>query len=209
MSDNANIEKTKVITVCFKETQGAEDLFIMTSGTRRKVYCRQRCDQTHIRWLSTSKWAGGYEADCPIREGIQFLIVGAEGEPLYRETVVKEIGYSDTVAVKEFDFFDDWIKKLQQEIAEKICLLSHTNWRAYLCSFRETNNREYLDNWLYCKSVETDVELKDQSSYLGKNVSLIRRSYLHTPTGRRYSRYNLESSDLVSCYAICGYQLGG
>lgn len=209
MSDNANIEKTKVITVCFKETQGAEDLFIMTSGTRRKVYCRQRCDQTHIRWLSTSKWAGGYEADCPIREGIQFLIVGAEGEPLYRETVVKEIGYSDTVAVKEFDFFDDWIKKLQQEIAEKNCLLSHANWRAYLCSFLGANNREYLDNWLYCNSVETDVELKDQSSYLGNNVSLIRRSYLHTPTGRRYSRYNLESSDLVSCYAICGYQLGG
>ena len=52
-----------------------------------KVYIRQECDDNYVRWFTSSKWIGGYEADCPLREGLELRIVGKDKSPLFLETL--------------------------------------------------------------------------------------------------------------------------
>lgn len=66
-----------------------------------KVYIRQECDEEYVRWFTSEKWRGGYEASCPMREGLELRIVDKDGSLLFRESIVKAPGYSDTVAEKD------------------------------------------------------------------------------------------------------------
>lgn len=50
-----------------------EDLYRCKETGR--VFIRQECDDTHVRWLTASKWREGYEADCHLREGLTLRAV--------------------------------------------------------------------------------------------------------------------------------------
>ena len=58
-------------------------------------------DDDHVRWLTSSKWSGGYEADCPMKEGLEIRISDKAGNVLFVEKIVKEEGYDWTVAKKK------------------------------------------------------------------------------------------------------------
>ena len=87
-----------------------------------KVYIRQECDEEYVRWLTSNKWIGGYEASCPMREGLELHIVGKDGSPLFRESIVKAPGYSDTVAEKIAPFSWEAIGAMAGEQAMKLRL---------------------------------------------------------------------------------------
>ena len=206
MNDYINIAPPKVITVRFLKTQGAEDLFVAVPGNLRKVYVRQPIDDKHAMWLTTSKWSGGYEASCPISAGVVFYIVDPNGNYASMEAVQRFDGFFYPVAYKQFPFFGKWLVNASQQTANNHGLKTHEEWKSYLMSGGLYDGRDYLDNWLYCNSVETAVVMTGALSYLGNPVSIIRRSYRHDPTGRKYHRYSLETADCISCLALCGYE---
>lgn len=102
-----------------------------------KVYIRQECDEEYVRWFTSEKWRGGYEASCPMREGLELRIVGKDGSPLFRESIVKAPGYSDTVAEKIAPFSWEIIRALAAEQAQKLGLRSYDEWKDWLLKSAE------------------------------------------------------------------------
>jgi len=95
--------ESKIYHVKFKETKRGtgEDLYFCSEN--RKVYIRQSANVPDIVfWLSSSKWSGGYEASCPIREGISFVVEHDGVE--YTETLVEDTWNSGTSAKKMLPF---------------------------------------------------------------------------------------------------------
>lgn len=98
--------ESKTLKVKFKSRQDSEDLYYCPENKR--VYVRQPANVPSIVfWYSSSKWSGGYEASCPIREGITFSvdIDGVE----YQETLEEDTWNSGTSAKKVIPF--SWEKK--------------------------------------------------------------------------------------------------
>lgn len=85
-----------------------------------------------MRWLTSNKWIGGYEASCPMREGLELHIVGKDGSPLFRESIVKAPGYSDTVAEKIAPFSWEAIGAMAGEQAMKLRLRDYYGWKEWL-----------------------------------------------------------------------------
>lgn len=102
-------------TVRFMAEQNAEDLYRCIDNGQ--VYIRQRCDEDHVRWLTANKWQGGYEASCPMKEGIVIRVVDKDGTVLFEETLVHNEWYESTVAVKKGGFFDEEIQKVADSVS--------------------------------------------------------------------------------------------
>lgn len=171
-----------------------------------KVYIRQECDEEYVRWLTSNKWIGGYEADCPMREGLELRIAGNDGSPLFRESIVKVPGYSDTVAEKIAPFSWDVISALADEQAKKLGLRSYYEWKEWL--LKSANDFGFTgenDSWLYGSTKRGEVEKVEKLSYLGKTVWATAEEETHTVCGKRWTRYEIRSADLMSIEDLCGF----
>ena len=157
-----------------------------------KVYIRQECDEEYVRWLTSNKWIGGYEASCPMREGLELHIVGKDGSPLFRESIVKAPGYSDTVAEKIAPFSWEAIGAMAGEQAMKLRLRDYYGWKEWLLkSADEVGFTGENDTWLYAKVERGPVEKVAKLSFLGKTVWLACQTERHTDCGKRWISYEI------------------
>lgn len=171
-----------------------------------KVYIRQECDEEYVRWLTSNKWISGYEASCPMREGLELHIVGKDGSPLFRESIVKAPGYSDTVAEKIAPFSWEAIRAMADEQAQKLGLCDYYEWRDWLLkSAGEIGFDGEKDTWLYAKVERGPVEKIAKLSYLGKTVWLTAQNETHTVCGKRWTRYEIYAEDLMTVEEMCGF----
>lgn len=171
-----------------------------------KVYIRQECDEKYVRWLTSEKWRGGYEASCPMREGLELHIVGKDGSPLFRESIVKAPGYSDTVAEKIAPFSWEAIREMADEQAKKLGLRDYYEWKDWLLkSAEEIGFDGEKDTWLYAKVEHGPVEKIAKLSYLGKTVWLTAQNETHTACGKRWTCYEIYSADLITVEELCGF----
>lgn len=171
-----------------------------------KVYIRQECDGEYVCWFTSEKWRGGYEASCPMREGLELRIVGKDESPLFRESIAKAPGYSDTVAEKTAPFSWEAIRVLADEQTQKLGLCGYYEWKEWLLkSAEETGFDGEKDTWLYAKVERDPVEKIAKLSYLGKTVWLTARNEMHTACGKRWTRYEIRSSDLTEVEDLCGF----
>lgn len=64
-----------------------EDLYLIEENGH--VVIRQelgRSEGPQVRWLTASEWSGGYEADCPFKDGLILDILDADGRVVATET---------------------------------------------------------------------------------------------------------------------------
>lgn len=182
-------KERNVLNVRFICTQGAEDLYkCVETG---KVYVRQVCDELYVRWLTTSKWSGGYEASCPLREGIQINILDAEGQYLFIETPFKVHGYGDTVALKRGPFFSEEIKRIAHECAQEYSLMPYEAWKRWLMDKAPAAHKDYADNWLYCNVTKGNFMQVKKFNALGKTIALTKEFYNHQLTDAQWQCYEL------------------
>lgn len=91
------------INVKFRCSQRGFGEDVYYSPERKKCYIRQTTNITDppaVFWLTCTKWRGGYEASCPIREGITIKAIGPDGE-YFEEKIENMLPYSqDTKADK-------------------------------------------------------------------------------------------------------------
>ena len=172
-----------------------------------KVYIRQECDDEHVRWLTSCKWTGGYEADCPMREGLELQIVDKSGALLHRESIIKVPGYSDTVAEKIAPFSWEAIRALSDEQAKKLGLRSYYEWKEWLLS--PANDMGFTgeaDTWLYGRVERGNVEKIAKLTYLGKTVWATAQDEVHTVCKKRWTSYEIRSADLMEVEDLCGFK---
>lgn len=192
----------KEITVRYFGSQSAEDLYrCVESGA---VFARQPCDDKCVRWLTTSKWRGGYEASCPLREGVIIHVVDNAGNLLFCETVKKADGYMDTVAEKAGPFSYEAIEALATDIAQRFNLASYYDWENWLLKDAEAAGYDgYYDNWLYDAEYEAPVKIA-KMDFLGASVYVISQRAKHRKCGKIWTDYEIRTVDLSTCVAICG-----
>jgi hypothetical protein len=110
---------SRILKMKFKSNQqgNGEDLYFCEETKR--VYVRQTSNGEGkiVFWLSTSKWSGGYEASCPLKEGliIQADYIGTQ----FEEVLVKDDWNGGTSAIKTFPF--SWeSEKLEEQKSKEI-----------------------------------------------------------------------------------------
>lgn len=192
----------KEITVRYFASQSAEDLYrCAESGA---VFVRQPCDDEYVRWLTSSKWQGGYEASFPLRDGVIIRAVDSVGNLLFCETVKKADGYADTVAEKTGPFSYEAIEALATDIAKRFNLASYYDWKNWLLKEAEAAGYDgYCDNWLYDAEYEALVKIA-KMDFLGVSVYVISQRAKHRKCGKAWTDYEIRTVDLSTCVAICG-----
>ena len=137
----------RILTVRYKFTQNAEDLYWCPET--KKMYIRQPANvDSIVFWLTSTKWTGGYEADCPIREGITMRVIDKEENILFEETLEKDDWNGGTSAKKVGDFADEAIKKIAAELNDG--LTDYYEWKEWVLADKEKfGNKDYDDNWLF------------------------------------------------------------
>lgn len=192
--------------VKFKETQGAEDLFFCPD--RNTVYLRQPCDDDYVRWLTTSKWAGGYEANAPMRTGLTIRVIGDNGDTLFEEEITKQPGYSDTVAAKKASFHADVLKDMTADMQKRYSLKGYDEWRNWLLQMKPASYAGYDDSWLFCENQTVELKHVEAIRVYGKVHSLVRYHIRHKLSGAEYTEYHLESKNgLVVSHFGYGFPL--
>ena len=172
-----------------------------------KVYVRQECDDTHVRWLTSVKWQDGYEADCHLKSGLILNIVDKTGTILFQECVSQVDGYCYTVAKKEAPFSWEAINTIAAAIAKRYALKSRDEWYSWLGqAAKDTNYAGYLDTWLYCEVKYMPSKKIDNAKYLGIPVTVEAEAAEHKICGKTWTSYEIVSADHSTCLAICGYQ---
>lgn len=198
------MDNIRTVTFIRDQRGVGEDLYRCKETGR--VYIRQECDDEYVRWLTSSKWIGGFEADCPLREGLELRIVGKSGSPLFREFIVKTPGYSDTVAGKIAPFSWEAISELANEQAQRLRLRRYEDWKEWLMkSAKESRFTGERDTWLYAKAERDPLEKVAQLSYLGKTAWLTAQKETHTACEKRWTSYEIRSDDLMEVLDICGF----
>lgn len=171
-----------------------------------KVYIRQECDEECVRWLTSNKWIEGYEASCPMREGLEFRIVSEDGTLLFCERVIRADGYVDTVANKIAPFSWEAIDMLAKENSRILHLHGYYEWKDWLLKSAEEIGFEGEDDaWLYAKVERGPVKKIAKLSLLGKIVWLTCRSESHTGCEKQWNCYEIRSSDMMTVEEICGF----
>ena len=190
-------------TVRFMAVQGAEDLY--RCEETGKVYVRQPCDDKHVRWCTSCKWTGGYEADCPMKEGIIIDIVDVCGNFLFRESLIKVDGYCWTVAEKVGPFSYEAIKNLAYDVIEKHKLQSWDEWRAWLCADYKSMYDGYIENWAFAENEHGKPQKLATMSYLGRKVYLTATQYTHKICGKTWTCYEIQDK-YTDVLAVCGFK---
>ena len=195
----------EIRTVIFKSSQGAEDLYWCKET--KKIYVRQpTSDKSRVIWLTSNKWNGGYEADCPMRIGITFIAVDSLGNELFRETLEDGLPYYTTTAKKTGDFASEAIKKIANEFEDD--LSNHNEWREWLILDKAVfENTDYDDNWLYCLTETVESEIVGTRYFLGKKAIVERQKCRHKISEKEWIEYLVLSEDECVVYEVVGYKL--
>lgn len=195
-------------TVWFIENQGAEDLYRCKENG--KVYLRQPCDKEHVRWLTGSRWSGGYEASCALKEGLELCIVDRNGNILFQETVVREEGYERPVTKKVAPFSYEVKKAFAAEVAKEFNLASYDAWSSWLMAEAVAANfTGFADNWRYSLVEYSDFVILSKVDYMGTVLYLTEQEARHRICGKTWTCYELRTQDMSTCAEICGYALNG
>lgn len=199
---NANIRKVR-----YAGTQSAEDLYRCVETGR--VYARQICDKQHVRWLTTSRWSGGYEPSMPIKAGLVMQIVDNACTPLFDETIFRKDGYSDPVAEKKAPFWREAVKEQAKNLAENMNLSDHKQWWAWLMAEADAlGYKGEPDNWLYCDTVSGDkAKTIGHVQILGESLCITSQTVLHTACGKSWEIIEIRYAGLNQIEEICGYRM--
>lgn len=199
------MDNVRTVTFMASQRGVCEDLY--RCEETGKVYIRQTCDEDYVRWLTSSKWTGGYEADCPMREGLMIHIVDKAGNLLFQEHISKVDGYSWTVAEKVGPFSWEAISSISDGIAKKYRLRSYEEWEAWLIANKK--NDGFIgerDTWLYANVEYGKTKKIAQFNVLGKTVYATVESAVHGICGKRWTQYELRSKDMLDTLDLCGFQ---
>ncbi len=197
------VNESNIRTVRYFASQSGEDLYRCEESGG--VYIRQECDDQYVRWLTSSKWQGGYEASCPMREGIIIRVVDRGGSTLFEETVVKADGYMDTVAEKVGAFSREAIMALEEDIRKRFDLEVYDEWKSWLMKEAEAAGYDgYCENWIYDAEYEDPVKIA-KMDFLGVSVYAVAQTAKHRKCGKSWTDYEIRTVDLSTCVAICGY----
>lgn len=196
-----------VRTVVFMDAQRGlyEDLYRCNETSR--VFIRQECDDAHVRWLTASKWIGGYEADCHLKDGLMLRAVKKDGSLLFKERITQTSGVTGTWAQKKAPFSWEAIAALADKYRKQLNLRSYEDWKGWLMTDAKaagfTGCRE---NWLFAMSERAKPEKIAQLDYLGKSAYAVVQEETHKVCGKKWFSYEIQSADLYTCLAICGYK---
>lgn len=192
-----------VRTVHFMHEQGAEDLFRCEDNGR--VYVRQLCDKDHVRWLTSVKWTGGYEADCPMKHGLTIKVVNRRGEVLFEEKITKKDGYWETVAVKTGPFSGEAIRQEAKAVAERSSLKSHNDWKSMMMrAAKKYEFTGYFENWCYDAEYGPAKPLF-HFEYLGIPAYCTVQSATHRVSGQKWKCVEIRDKSKLTVLEICGY----
>lgn len=196
-------QNDNVRTMRFMYEQGAEDLYRCQENGR--VYVRQQCNEDYVRWLSTSKWVGGYEADCPLREGLIMNIVNSGRVVQYQEEIVTVPGYCWTVAAKKAPFFAEAVKAT---LNSYLCRLNYPKtyeqWKAWMMSHAYAEGYQGIEeNWLFCMDNAHKRSKIRPVDILGKVYDITKEEHEHQ-CGIKWTCYELR--DGFDCLGIIGYE---
>jgi len=195
----------KVLTVRFMGRQSAEDLYRNVETGR--VYVRQPANVDSIAfWLTSSKWTGGYEADCPIREGIAMRVVDKSDKVLFEELLEKDDWNSGTSAKKVGKFSYEAYRDLEHIWAEKLNLHPYEEWKGYvLRDMANCSYKGYSENWLYAEVEYREVEVLDRVKVLGEELHILKEKAIHKISGKAWECVAIHTKDHCECLGICGY----
>lgn len=200
------MENVRTVMFIGEQRGAGEDLFRCKENG--KVYIRQECDDEFVRWFTSSKWIGGYEASCPMKEGLVIRIVDTNETTLFEETIVKADGYMDTVAKKCADFSWDAISNLSKEVSKKEHLKSHEKWMNWrLTDLKNHGYAGYQENWLFGEVEYDPVRKIGSREILGKKVFVTEQMATHRISKKRWSCIEIRSKDLDIVFDICGYRI--
>ena len=182
-----------------------EDLYRCKETGR--VFIRQKCDDTHVRWMTASKWRGGYEADCHLREGLTLRVVDKSGSILFEEATFQEEGVTGTWAQKVGPFSWEPPQDLAKEYEQRLDLRPYEEWKAWLMAEAKASGfAGYAENWLFAMAEHKEPEKIDKIDYLGLTAYVTVQEDLHKVCGKRWYSYEVMTEDLSTCLAICGYK---
>lgn len=200
-------ETNRILTVTFKATQDAEDLFYCKET--KKVYARQPTNVDDIVfWYTTCKWTGGYEADCHIREGITMRVVDKFGEVLFEETLEKDTWNGGTSAKKVGEFRRESFNRICSTYAAEHGLTSYEEWKKWLTEDIEKHQyKDYVDNWLYWERFELGRVVVADACILGETYKVVRFKCRHRISGKTWEETELYDAKQEICEGICGYKL--
>lgn len=196
-----------VITVSFMAEQRGlcEDLY--RCKETRRVYIRQECDRDHVRWLTSSKWTGGYEADCHMKEGLVMRVVNGGDLAIFEEKLVEEDGVSGTWAVKKGPFSWEVINSFAERVTRKYDLQDYEEWKAWLIQDTEKcGYAGYPENWLFAMNDYGKPKKIAQLDYLGKAAFTVMCEEKHNICGKSWICYEVRDASMDTTLAICGYK---
>lgn len=195
----------KEIRVRFFGRQGAGELY--KGVETKRVYVRQPANVDEICfWLSSNKWQGGYEADFPIKAGIQMVVVDNSGEELFREVLEEDNWNSGTSAKKAAPFLDDAIRDYSNKKAEHLLLAPYEEWAKWLYKLSEEYGYNgYRDNWLHCECELLKSKVIEETKILGKTYQLIQQDFKHKICNKYWTAVFVQEKCEYDCERICGY----
>ena len=141
----------KVVTFVGDQRGKYEDLYYCKNT--EQVYIRQVYSNSHVRWLTASKWTGGYEADCHMKSGLIIQVADKAGNILFEEELSDAEDVTGTWAQKNGPFSWEAITGFAKEYKEKFGLSTYEEWKAWLMADAKPCGFEgYSDNWLFAMS---------------------------------------------------------
>lgn len=198
------MEKSDVRTVRYFATQSAEDLYRCEENGR--VYIRQRCDKNYVRWVTSSKWQGGYEADSCIRRWMVMRVVDESGAVLFEEKLIHEEGYDGTVAKKIGDFADEALKKIEKMAIDNIRPQTYEKWKAWMMrSAKKHKYTGYSENWAFAEAEYSDLKVVTPCSYLGKKAYITTQTAKHRISGQTWKAVEIRDEGKQTVLRLCGF----
>lgn len=199
-------ETDRILTVIFKATQDAEDLFYCKET--KKVYARQPSNVNEIVfWRTTCKWTGGYEADCPIRAGITMRVVDNSGDVLFEEKLEKDAWNGGTSAKKVGEFSRESINRICSTYATEHALVSYEEWKKWLSADTEKfQYKYYVENWLFWERFELERTTVANVCILGEPYKVVCFKYKHRISGKIWEETEVYDNEERICEGICGYK---
>lgn len=159
-----------------------------------KVFIRQECNETHVRWLTGSKWSGGYEADCHMKEGLLLRVVKKDGNLLFEERISQSSGVIGTWAQKKGPFSWEAINALAAKHAKQLNLHTYEEWKEWLMADAKASGYTgYGDNWLYAMSEYSQPKKIAQHDYLGKTAYAVVQECRHKACGKKWRCYEIRN----------------
>lgn len=207
MNKHTGCEEKNVRTVSFLcQKEGTTDLFKCKENG--KVYCRQSVpgNDKKVRWLTTNKWKGGYEADMPLKAGIKVIVVDKNGCFVFDETTVEAAHPEDTFAEKRHQFFSEEIKSIVQKESKAKSLIDHNTARERVLS--KMDDYGYtgdIDIWFYTMTEELSEDVVATYETLRGSVQLYATKLKHQVTGQEFIEYLLQDKKEDIVLDICGY----